>query len=1262
MQIYRTEFNSTTVNLNFESGGPINMSFEMHGSFLPSNYEINVSALEAIYTPAPIQNKYVQLPPDIDVYKANNPFFFNHFQILDGIIDSNDNAFMVANKIRNYLQYQFTFPTDPADYNPPPDGRDIVDWFCETQQGVWSDFAAAFCVFTRAFGVASRFVNGFHSQGIQEVIDNEWFQPTFAIKYANLYNWAEIYVPTDYSGTGQWVQMDIMFDSFGTGGNPWTPDNYSISVYSNFTAGYRDGNRIANITASLTLQGIPQVNRTITFIDSATDDIIGYGVTNSIGDTSILVPINNSQVVGPHWITAQYNPQIYNSTLYMIYGDIDVQLTDVNPQEVNISVSRMTNIQGYVVDPLNGIRVKSTTLEPLLLQKGTNIRVGSPPFDFPFFDTDYFGDFNIDVNVDPSVLVGQYDIRIDFNGSWYGGWPLAAGIMNDSSNRMDFNVTKGILKYVWFYINDVPSNNPNSPLVNRYETMVLKAQVVNETFAPMPNEVVTFYDHTRGFTIGSNTTDAFGITTFTYSLGIDSLSGPNLLYAKLGIEENYSYCILNEAPLINLISGPTPREINRTGSGSTNTQFNLIGNIRDATNGNPLRNTELRVKLMNGGVDYSSYLIPGDIIWTDFSGDFNYYFEVASNTPTGNYSIRIDFNGTIDYGWIAEYPFFFNNLQFWNTSSTFSNQLKVVAPTTLLFNFWIDGTDSQDYNQPVINRNGALNLSVYLEWGMTPIADGEWIEFYDVTQGDSIGFVQTVGGRAYLMYYTDISTAAGPHLIYARYGSDYNYSYFILDAPLEIDLTIGPSPQIVNRSGSIGTTFNLQGSVYDSLNGAPIKFCEIYVQLWDGPTDVSHYLILNSGSFQLDASGTFDMTFSVSDSTPAKNYTLRIAINGVFLYSWPNNQFNEHNFYLFSFTNFTDSANGHYDLMVLDPYQIDIYFFVDGVAARSSYSDGFPPERYNRGETINFTVFITQSGIPVTSGVVVLRDYFIDTQIGSYTFLATDNGVHHFLIPTGSWHAGLHQIRVSWGGYSTFNSTYVIINETIAITGSISGDGVIQRNVESFTFSGNVNDMGTNLRGLRVTILLLDSGLNDDSGYLNIVGGQTTTIDSNGNFMFSINSISLSCPHGQYYIRIDFNGSISESGIFLNDYMVHHSSILYNLNVTAGTVINGYYDTKVVKDQFYEGDELYVYGYLTWDNGTPIVSKEITIQIKNSLGDILASATGYTDGSGFFNITLMVGNWPNDAEVWANFYPENNYSYPEYYYIASVEQQVYREP
>ena len=1247
--LFKDEFNCTTLDIDFSMEEDVNMTYEMFGLDLPTSSEIDAVAIEPSYTPIPIKSKYLQLKGDtINVYISNNDDFAYHYNQINATILSSDNTFIVADKIRNYLQYNFIRITDPSQYNPAPDGYDQVEWFLEEGTGYWSDFTSAFCAFSRAFGIASRFVDGFNSFLAEEQFDNVEGRNAIAIKYKNLYNWAEIYIPTDVSGDGIWVQMDVYYDNYGSA--PPSFANYSLILNSNFTAGYRG--TTANLIASLTIDGAPVEGATITFYDLTYFQTLGQSDTNLNGNASIIVNIDDLQVVGPHYIYAQFNPDVNDTTTYTVYGDIQVNLQNINPQQVNISFDTSTNIQGYVVDPVNNQRVSGVTVEFVILQKGTNLRVGAPPFDIPFGNTDFNGDFSVDVNIDASVPVGNYELRVDTNGSWYFN-PLALGFVNDSSNKMDFDVTEGVVEKLWFYIDDIPSDVPDAPIVQRYSNIKLKAVVVNQTNDPIINRNVDFYDYTRGFYIGSNITNSNGIATLNYFIGNFVTAGPNLLYGKLGIQENYTYFILNEEPTINILSGPSPREINRTVTGSTNTIFRVTGNITDRTNGNPLRFSRLTLKLFKGGIDYWYDIMPSDVIWTDFNGYFDYFFEVDSDIPTGNYTLRMDFNGTIDFSWMAPYPYFFN-LPYFNTSTSLNDELKVNTPTTLLFNFWIEGYTVYDYYQPIINRNGNVNLSVYLEWG-DPL-DNEDIDFYDLTQNIFLGTVQTLNGRTSLIYNTDASTVAGPHLIYAKWGSYYNYSYFTLNDNITIDVQVGPSPNQINRGGE---TFTLQGTISDALNGAPIKFTEIYIALFDDTMiDVSYHL--SSNFFQLDDTGTFDLTLSVDSGTPAINYTINVGFYGTFIYSFPNNELNAFNFYfdIFTYSNFTSNDNGNFELKVKDPNNVTIQFWVDGNPALSFYNDYNLPERYNQGDSITFSVYVTQSGSFVSDGTVKLTDVYTNSQIGSHLFELTDNGRYDFIIDSSSWHAGLHKIRVQWSTFPAFNTTFVIINETISIL-AFSSIPNIQRDVDSFNVYGSVQDGTVNLNGLDIKIILFDSSMNDVSYYLNLAGSQTINI-FDGSYQFDVNSISINCPQGQYFFRIDFNGTISQPGIYVTNYMINTSSWLVPVNITASTVISGEYDTRVVKDDFYEGDDLFVYGFLNWDNGTAMAFMEVNVTIRDSIGNIIGTATGFTDGSGFFNITIMIGSWPADAEIWVTFYPEDKFSSPDYYYVEFYEVEFFR--
>ncbi|MFX1490226.1 MAG: hypothetical protein ACFFBI_13830, partial [Promethearchaeota archaeon] len=818
----------------------------------------------------------------------------------------------------------------------------------------------------------------------------------------------------------------------------------------------------------------------------------------------------------------------------------------------------------------------------------------------------------------------------------------------------------------WGQIPDIP---PNYPLVSRYQDLNLTAQAVSVVKGPIPNKQVYFYDYSRGdILIGSGITDANGIASINYPVGDYCAAGPNLLYARIGLQANYSYFVLNEEPTINIISGPTPRVINRTGSGDT--QFNIVGEIFDSTNNSlPLSFSKISLILLKAGANYSSYLIPSPPetypYQTDSTGSFNLTFGVAPNTPPGNYTLRLDFNGTIS---LLSFPYSFQfDLPLLSTSTLFINELKIDADSSL--DFWINGFPSNNPFNPVIKRGQTLDLTVFIHQAGTPVEDGEWVYFYDLTQGISIGADQTSFGLgiAQVTYSTNSSTVAGPHLIYATWNNKYNYSYFIFDAPINITLNICPEPREINRTGSLDTEFSIHGYLKDSVNNQSIKYGLIEVRLYDGPLNVSFYL--NEPRFVLlDETGEIDLLYSVASDTPAKTYTLRVRFYGIFDHT--SSPYYPQSFNL-PISNFTYNANGLYPLKVNDPFNISISLSVNGNPTLTFYDDFNPPERFNPGDTINFEVLIIQSGSGVDFGTVRIYDVYNNNQLlDSYTYNGTEipSGYHVFSIPTATWDAGLHYIKVNWSFYGTYNTTYVLIRKTITISSNLNRNTVL-RDVDSFTVYGTVQDGSIGLKGLRIKFLLLDKNFNDVTYLVHFAptSQQYTTVysDGSGYYQYDIDFIDLGCLHGQYYIRIDFNGSIDAPGIFLNEnnFMINASSSLETLSVNAGTYITGNYDTLYYKDAFYDGDELYVYGNLYWDNGTAIVGVQINVTIRDEFGTILDTTIWVTGPGGFFNVSFTVGLWDEDTtDIRVYFYPEDSFPFPESTYIVFTEQRFYRQP
>ena len=780
----KDDFNNTAVNLEFNSADSVNMTFELFGLDLPSEQEINILAVVVSAPPTQkytnIINQFTQLPPDFNSYYASQPNFQTHYDALNSSIDSTDNAFVVANKTRNYLQSQFTYPNfmNYDEYQSAPEGRDTVDWFLEQGMGVFSDFASAFCVFSRAFGVASRFVDGFRAYDLQDLVE-EIFDPVegknaIVIRYKNIYNWAEIYVPTDIDGDGMWVQFDV---SSGGGGIS-LPEAFNMTVNSNFTSGPRG--QVANLTAILTTSANQSVeNKEIIFTDFTYGLDLGNATTDINGTASILIDIDNSQVVGPHVIVAQYG-LAFNWTIYTVYGDIDVNLTSVNPTMINRSINNSTSIQGYVNDPIANQRVKNATVELVLLYKGTNNKIGFP-FDTLFANTD---------NVNPWVPRGKYEIRVDFNGSW-NGLPFAFGIMNDSSNRIGFNVTEEATYNLLFYINDIEANNYESPTVTRYSTLKLKAVLLNETGGPVQGEIIEFYDYSRSIFIGSNTTNVNGITTFDYYID-SSAAGPNLLYSKFGKSLNFSYFILDAQISINLNIWPLNREVSK---GPTDRIFYIQGYLNDTDNSKPIKYGEISIHMFDQSIEVYNWILESGSFQSNEFGEIYAEFSVDSLTVTKNYTLQVWFNGTFYYPTPIPYTFNLVAINNFSSSAIADYQLKVFDPAEVIIIFKIEGNHrSLSYNNgnppATYNLGNLANFEVSINQSGSYAPSGSIVRLRDIYTNDLLGnytYNGTESGYHQFLINTGAPALhAGLHYIVVEYETlavtyPYNSTYIVIN-------------------------------------------------------------------------------------------------------------------------------------------------------------------------------------------------------------------------------------------------------------------------------------------------------------------------------------------------------------------------------------------------------------------------------------------------------------------------------------------------
>ena len=886
--LYKNDFNCTTLSLQFNSTDPVNMTYELFGLNLPSNVDINNSAgsVTAKYTPTYIKNKFLQLPPSIDTYINTHPYFKSHLDALDLIIEDNDNAFIVANKIRNYLQTYFTIGFDALINDPPAEGEDVVEWFCEHEEGLWSEFASAFCAFTRAFNVSSRFIDGFHSQDIEQGSDEG--KNYFAIKYLNLYNWAEIYVPTDISGDGMWVQMDIIFDSFGAGGNPMA--NYMIQVKSNFT-GVRG--KIANLTATLSSDTGSIDNKTITFTDLNSGLILGKANTTQNGTASILVKIDDSHVVGPHVISASYQ-LVNNYTVHTILGNVELNLTVVSPDVVNISKAFPDTPQviGYIYDPLNNERVQYALVNFILVERGTNIIVPdplTPAFSPSSTVTDNNGDFNEILTLEPVVPRGEYEIRVDFNGTWIHPlipFPLIFSSITNSSNKIEFNVTEELTSILRFSINGTPTDYPYAPnpsnLINvkRGEQLNLSVTLIDEsTMSPAPDEIVEFYDYTNGFIIGSDVTLSSGIASILYSIDEDHKSGPMLLYAKHGIDRNYSYSIVNEPVSINVLSY-SDFEYDL----AFPDQFNIRCELNDSS-GNPIYYSLLDLR-MNSTFDYTGYLIPPNPEYPTSPGSnfFNFNRDVIQSTPVNNYTLKVEFNGYFDF---TSYPYpatFY--LAYLYNSTELTRQLKVHNSNDVIIYLEVEGNPTTDvydnfYRPERYTRGQIAKFNVTVVHGGDVPDLGDYVTIWDDYSNMLLDNYTYKGVTGYVQF--NISTNkfyhAGIHKIRVQFMNypTINTTFIIINETVNVN--VNPVISVDNVVVRDIESFTVSGYVRG--NGTGLRGLRVNLILLNKSSKyVSQYIIgtkttttLSDGYFQ------FNLASIDIDCTEGPYY-IRVDFNG----------------------------------------------------------------------------------------------------------------------------------------------------------------------------------------------------------------------------------------------------------------------------------------------------------------------------------------------------------------------------------------------
>ncbi|GAG55660.1 unnamed protein product, partial [marine sediment metagenome] len=324
--------------------------------------------------------------------------------------------------------------------------------------------------------------------------------------------------------------------------------------------------------------------------------------------------------------------------------------------------------------------------------------------------------------------------------------------------------------------------------------------------------------------------------------------------------------------------------------------------IVDNTNNNPIKYALITVRMFKDGWDNSTYLQPSPPTLFNCGEDglFNLDFEVNDNTPPGNYSIRVDFNGTFDYSWhpFSSYPNHPNpfNLYYINTSTSTIMDLEIKDPYNIIIELRINGTETlslyNDLNLPEsFLRGNTVNFTTRVTQNGISVGAGMDVMLYDVYESKQwIGQTNISGYTEFILEMND-TWGVGPHRIKVLYqyeGQNFdNYTFIILNGSKNVEISVVKNDVVIRNIDWI----NVSGSVKDTYNNIKMKQVEVTIKLVNNSNDYSDYLIFQAGyypSMIISQNTNWDYTFifKVNISISYGKYDIRVDFNGT-IFDYP---------------------------------------------------------------------------------------------------------------------------------------------------------------------------------------------------------------------------------------------------------------------------------------------------------------------------------------------------------------------------------------
>ncbi|MBD3350120.1 MAG: hypothetical protein GF364_01380, partial [Candidatus Lokiarchaeota archaeon] len=745
----------STLTIDPATGG--NLTYDLGKEAYDPFTEFNDDSGTPAQAQSEVSSSYLQMPEGgLSGYRSANPNFDAHFGYIQGNISGATTVYEIADGIREYLADNFDLDLDTeTGFTRPSSSEDQVEWFLERGSGLPMDFASAYVMFLRGFGVPCRYAHGYNSIAGKDM--GSYYIVTLGCMYA----WAEVYYP-DYDDFGP---MLILHNGL-LGGMIVDTENFeqegTINVrvngtYSEYAIGGRYNEYDLTYELNMTT-GESNASRTLELYDHAEEVSLGTVVTDSNGYAHYTLKFDDDFTAGVHPISVKQSLFLQNMTASILISQMDVELISVNPTVVDLNPTltlNSTNVRARFTDPHNGNPIKKAVLHPVVVDGGAAISGSTSPSGVK---VDATGTIDTTIEISDVVNPGSYDFRVDYNGSYIFENPLTGdpepfelpppyNLYGFSSDTVPFDVSNSDDVVFNLFVNDAPRGD--TIYTTRAQDLKIDVYLAREG-TPVSGEDVEIYLAEQPSTpIATLTTDGTGSDQLYFDIPVSNpwFAGPHSLYGKWVLEDRTNsswWVVVNET--VSISSFCSESAINRQGNPPTT--FDVYGQLQDSVLGTEVPYGQVAISMWQVITDKSSLLEPYPAITeSDSNGDYTINLNVDDESPLGSYSIYATFTGTFQVD--GETSFDLPNL----LANSGPHALDIEDPDDVNLIFLIDGTPTQpDYlsGAPSKTRSSTVQLQVWLYVSGSP-AVNELVVFRDETTGVQL-FQDYTDGSGYVSY------------------------------------------------------------------------------------------------------------------------------------------------------------------------------------------------------------------------------------------------------------------------------------------------------------------------------------------------------------------------------------------------------------------------------------------------------------------------------------------------------------------------------